>query len=1129
LSSCAHRLLLLIDQSDKFQVTILNNKKSNSFLFTFKKSQEIFLREILQLNSQIPHSSAPLSSPPSPSYEDSPSHAHQSIDEPQLGTMQINIKDIRHVIEIFSTDDAHQVAEEFVTEHKLKANSLARIESELLRTQLDTCHLYQAKLRQYISYLRRAAVCSSDLDSRVLSLEYHLHDILLAIHHFKQTISSRLQEMMKKHEKQRQRWEKKNETLLEMTSQMLGKLKEKQQTEKILTFHCYELEGKLNRAIEVISAMAAAVPAAGAAGRNDRGGGVIRNLDQDFETTAEEDRDRAHPPAVVLAPGTAMSAPAARPLVASVGTMTDLSPSPAQPIPVLPSPEPSSPSPSNHFHSSAVEKLATETSDILATTLETLRAEYERRIQQYDTQHRADQQRITELEADKEQWLQQHTQQQQEKQEGKPEDPQQLQLLSLRLLVKEKSTEVNKLEEQVHVLREQHKLSVTTANHLRLSLQQLQSKNELLSLQTQNISKRSQEQEEENHNLRTQLGELLKTTQGSGGVQRMEAEEHENRVLNEQVVTLRGEVLRLQAEIQDIQEKALQAVQVVQLLDKDKDPTHSSSSHHLSQSQRSLVHGSLSKRSLSSSAAKNLPSSHSLPNSHDDGEVTVELSLEPEEDDEDEAEGKSPGGKDAMSPTSIPKETHLEAEVDAEAEVDLDLDLMLQQSLVNLKLEEKSIASLSPVVEDRLLRNIYRKYALETTGLLTLSRFGRFTKEFKIAGTSNGQASHSHVASSASQEPLLVYGDIDLVYVTTLKRVPPELPAGAVGDKHQSPAPLTTKRVAPSPSHSHASPFIPPGKVHFSSADTGYGSPSGAASASAVSSSASGAGSHMTVHQFLSAVQELAVRLYSKVIEQKTGTVLECLPAQQRERAMRAAMDVFMLKKIVPIATQLSGGHGAVSGGGAGTGAEQLIPWELMVLDQCLTTIHSSELVEAALVNHIHIFLSWYAHYARGIQLTATHSNAQPNGMGSIEEKGRGSREMMRSPAGFTSSPLPYGASASPSANPSPHRISHLQSSHGSGTGYSGSYSSPNPLKHTGYHSLSTLASSPSPRLPHPSSSPASASVSGHLFKGISYKEISKFYHDYGIVPYLLKEPQLFKSAHLPSPFPVPPSPSPLS
>ena len=95
-----------------------------------------------------------------------------------------------------------------------------------------------------------------------------------------------------------------------------------------------------------------------------------------------------------------------------------------------------------------------------------------------------------------------------------------------------------------------------------------------------------------------------------------------------------------------------------------------------------------------------------------DGEVTVELSLEPE-DEMDHVFTESDQRKDLDQNLVDPQEVYAEAEV----------DLMLQQSLVNLKLEEKSVASLSPVVEDRLLRNIYQKYALETTGYLTLSRY----------------------------------------------------------------------------------------------------------------------------------------------------------------------------------------------------------------------------------------------------------------------------------------------------------------------------------------------------------------------------------------------------------------------
>mmetsp|Transcript_25031 Transcript_25031/g.25643 ORF Transcript_25031/g.25643 Transcript_25031/m.25643 type:complete len:250 (+) Transcript_25031:75-824(+) len=72
-------------------------------------------------------------------------------------------------------------------------------------------------------------------------------------------------------------------------------------------------------------------------------------------------------------------------------------------------------------------------------------------------------------------------------------------------------------------------------------------------------------------------------------------------------------------------------------------------------------------------------------------------------------------------------------------------------------------------------------------------------------------------------------------------------------------------------------------------------------------------------------------------------------------------------------------------------------------------------------------------------------------------------------------------------------------------------YQSPHQLKSSSLSQYSTVYSSPQQ---FSSSSSQVYSSPGTLhqqhFKGISYKEISKFYHDYGIVPYLLKEPQLF-------------------
>jgi hypothetical protein len=329
---------------------------------------------------------------------------------------------------------------------------------------------------------------------------------------------------------------------------------------------------------------------------------------------------------------------------------------------------------------------------------------------------------------------------------------------------------------------------------------------------------------------------------------------------------------------------------------------------------------------------------------------------------------------------------------------------------------------------------------------------------------------------------MLVYGDVDVVFVTTLKRVPPSpadepnLESGTPHHHHQhrqhhhidSPGTGTGTGTSNKRISTHA--FIPPGKVNSSEASPSH---------------AKALNSHMTVTQFLAAVQELAVRLYSKVIELKTGTVLECLPTQQRERAIRAALDVLMLKKIVPMANQLG-----------------LIPWELMVLDQCLTTIHSSPVVGTCLVNHIHIFLSWFAHYSRPIplhqQTNSGYASTPPHtlhAMGTGEEKGWNSksRDLMRSPASHQTSPLHGTSFQSPAQHSSysyssPNHHKHLTPTGGGGGG--GGYGA-------------AYASSSSPRPPPSAHTP--------VFKGITYKEISKFFHDYGIVPYLLKEPQLYK------------------
>jgi hypothetical protein len=162
------------------------------------------------------------------------------------------------------------------------------------------------------------------------------------------------------------------------------------------------------------------------------------------------------------------------------------------------------------------------------------------------------------------------------------------------------------------------------------------------------------------------------------------------------------------------------------------------------------------------------------------------------------------------------------------------------------------------------------------------NRFGRFTKEFFIAGSTNGVTE----TRDNAHLPMLVYGDVDVVFMTTLKRIAPltESASDAPSGEEEG-----TKKSTP---QKNPSVFVPPGTVHHDSP-----TPSTANRATL--------GAQMTANQFIAAVQELAVRLYSSIIEAKTGTVLSCLPAKQRDSAIRAALDVLVLKKIIPVADKL--------------------------------------------------------------------------------------------------------------------------------------------------------------------------------------------------------------------------------
>lgn len=61
----------------------------------------------------------------------------------------------------------------------------------------------------------------------------------------------------------------------------------------------------------------------------------------------------------------------------------------------------------------------------------------------------------------------------------------------------------------------------------------------------------------------------------------------------------------------------------------------------------------------------------------------------------------------------------------------------------------------------------------------------------------------------------------------------------------------------------------------------------------------------LSLRQFIVGVEQLACRVYAGLIEQQTGTTLECLPPKQKAIASAAAMEVLIKKKLFPTADQL--------------------------------------------------------------------------------------------------------------------------------------------------------------------------------------------------------------------------------
>jgi hypothetical protein len=158
-------------------------------------------------------------------------------------------------------------------------------------------------------------------------------------------------------------------------------------------------------------------------------------------------------------------------------------------------------------------------------------------------------------------------------------------------------------------------------------------------------------------------------------------------------------------------------------------------------------------------------------------------------------------------------------------------------------------------------------------------RFLRFAKEYKIGARDAGAPAAPDPIYGDSALLRISSGDIDLIFAIALKMNLDASKKGGSGLK-------TARAVRPAPR------------------------PGSEANA-------------LSYAQFVYAVRLCAERMYTAVIEEQTGTIIDCLPPSQREVASQTAFEVVMLKNIVPSAEE-----------------QGIMPWPLYFFDQTVTVVH---------------------------------------------------------------------------------------------------------------------------------------------------------------------------------------------
>jgi hypothetical protein len=171
-----------------------------------------------------------------------------------------------------------------------------------------------------------------------------------------------------------------------------------------------------------------------------------------------------------------------------------------------------------------------------------------------------------------------------------------------------------------------------------------------------------------------------------------------------------------------------------------------------------------------------------------------------------------------------------------------------------------------------------------------LNRFLRFAKEYKIGARDAGAPAANDPIYGDSALLRISSGDIDLIFTIALKMNFDASKKGGSGSRN-----VRAVRPTPRPgSESNALNFA----------------------------------------QFVYAVRLCAERMYTAVIEEQTGTIIDCLPPSQRQVASQTAFEVVMIKNIVPVAEE-----------------QGIMPWPLYFFDQTVTVVHFNEHVASVLAD----------------------------------------------------------------------------------------------------------------------------------------------------------------------------------